>query len=131
MPPKEGGGGSRLKRQNRSHDPLTRTTTTQPSIASQTGRNRLAPKPAQSGFTIAPLILEGVKFNKMELNDIIKQKFGNVKINDIQSSRTGAFTIQSSDVQSFNQLLNELSTVMQQPRSSSPAQFSALRTQKK
>ena len=112
MPPKPGGGGSRHSRRNQSLNPHTRARTTQPSIASQAGSNRLAPKPAQSGFSIAPLILERAKLNKMELNDIIKQKFAHVKISDIQCSRSGIFTIQSSDVQSFNQLLNELSTVM-------------------
>ena len=29
-------------------------------------------------------ILEGVKLNKMNVNDIIKQKFGKARINDIQ-----------------------------------------------
>lgn len=118
MPPKNGGNGSRQARRNHSLDqrtqPRTTTTTTaiKPSIASQAGKNRLAPKLAQSGFSIAPLILEGVKLNKMELNDVIKQKFGDVKIRDIQGSRTGTFTIQASDIQSFNKLLNELQTTM-------------------
>lgn len=117
MPPKNGGNSSRPVRRNHSLDlhrqPRTTTTTaTKPSIASQAGKNRLAPKLAQSGLSIAPLILEGVKLNKMELNDVIKQKFDGVKIRDIQGSRTGIFTIQASDVQSFNKLLNELQTTM-------------------
>lgn len=117
MPPKNGGNGSRLPRRNHSLDTrvqsrTTTTTTTKPSIASQAGKNRLAIKSTQSGFNIAPLILEGVKLNKMELNDVIKQKFGGVTIRDIQGSRTGIFTIQASDVQSFNKLLNELQATM-------------------
>jgi hypothetical protein len=78
----------------------------------QAGQFSLAGKTNQSKFAIAPLILEGVKLNKLELNDILKQQLNDVKIADIQLARSGAFTIYSTDVQSFNRLLNELASII-------------------
>ncbi|CAF1503255.1 unnamed protein product [Adineta steineri] len=67
---------------------------------------------SRSKFNIAPLVLEGVKLNKLQLNDMIKQQFKDLRISDIQLSRAGIFTIQASDVNSFNRLLNELTPLL-------------------
>lgn len=107
MPPKTGGGGNSHDRRNHSADARSRAKASKPSMG-HGGRSLLALRPAQSIFSIAPLILEGVSINKMLLNDLIKQNFGDVKINNIQCSRTGTFTIQAGDVKSFNLILNEL-----------------------
>ena len=69
-------------------------------------------KLAKRNFSIAPLILEGVNLNKLQLNDIIKQQLDGVKIADIQLGRTGIFTLYANDVQSFNRLLNELTSIL-------------------
>ena len=66
----------------------------------------------QSKFNIAPLILEGVKLSKLQLNDIIKQYLKELRISEIQLSRTGNFTLYASDVSSFNRLLNELTSFL-------------------
>ncbi|CAF4684098.1 unnamed protein product [Rotaria sp. Silwood2] len=66
----------------------------------------------QSNFSIAPLILDGVKLNKLQLNDVIKQHLKDLRISDIQLSRTGNFTIYAADVRSFNHLLNELTPLL-------------------
>lgn len=108
MPPKAGGGGggNSHNRRNHSADVRSRAKASRPSMG-QVGKFSMAAKPIQPNFNISPLILEGVNLNKIQLNDILKQNFGDVKISNIQSSRTGAFTIQASDVKSFNMLLNE------------------------
>ncbi|CAF4679021.1 unnamed protein product, partial [Rotaria sp. Silwood2] len=54
----------------------------------------------------------GVKLNKLQLNDVIKQHLKDLRISDIQLSRTGNFTIYAADVRSFNHLLNELTPLL-------------------
>ncbi len=66
--------------------------------------NTTAPKT----FTVAPLIIEGVNMNKLEMNDLIKKEFSQIKLNNILLSRKGVFTLQAMDVSSFNIILNEL-----------------------
>jgi len=119
MPPKTGGGG-RSKKRYKSLDNQPRQTTTTTSTQStqsaqktrHVGDSSMVNKNNQRNFTIAPLILEGVKLNKLQLNDIIKQQLNDVKISDIQLGRSGNFTIYSTDVKSFNCLLNDLTSIL-------------------
>ncbi|CAF2924253.1 unnamed protein product [Rotaria sp. Silwood2] len=123
MPPKKGGTGANKQRQHLfnsinaqqgqtavadvgetmaiSHSPRTKAST-----GTKAGLNK------QSNFSIAPLILEGVKLNKLQLNDVIKQHLKDLRISDIQLSRAGNFTIYAIDVNSFNRLLNELTPIL-------------------
>jgi hypothetical protein len=55
---------------------------------------------------------EGVNLNKLQLNDSLKQHLNDVKVNDIQLSRSGAFTLYASDVSSFNRLLNDFTSIL-------------------
>ena len=111
MAPKSAGGGAAGKKRNRSLD-----TPSSQSTASRgpgfNGKPLLAGKPSLSKFTIAPLILDGVKVNKLQLNDLLKQHLNDVKVNDIQLSRSGSFTLYASDVSSFNRLLNDFTTIL-------------------
>jgi hypothetical protein len=110
MPPKTGGGGGAKKR-NQSLDQQPRQSAMTHG-AVHVGKKPLAGKPSQSKFNIAPLILEGVKVNKLQLNDSLKQHLNDVKVNDIQLSRAGAFTLYASDVSSFNRLLNDFTSIL-------------------
>lgn len=114
MPPKAGGGGAGGRRRNRSLDnqPRPSVTTTNKQRTGHAGNSSVASKISQQNFSIAPLILEGVKLNKLELNDILKQQLNDVKIADIQLARSGAFTLYTSDVKSFNRILNELASIL-------------------
>lgn len=115
MPPKTGGGGTGAKKRNRSLDNQLRQTTTTTTSTLKTGHVGNSPmvtKVNQRNFSIAPLILEGVKLNKLQLNDILRQQLKDVKIANIQLARSGAFTIYAIDVQSFNRLLNEMSSTL-------------------
>ncbi|CAF2079750.1 unnamed protein product, partial [Rotaria magnacalcarata] len=69
-------------------------------------------KSSQPKFTIAPLIIEGVKISKLQLDDLLKQHLNDIKIRDIQLSRSGSFTLYASDVSSFNRLLNEFTIIL-------------------
>ncbi len=42
----------------------------------------------------------------------MKQHLNDVKISDIQLSRSGSFTLYASDVSSFNRLLNDLTSIV-------------------
>jgi len=72
----------------------------------------LASASSQSKFVIAPLVVEGISFNKLQLNDILKQQMSDIKLTDIQLSRAGIFTLYAADVKSFNRLLNDLPTIL-------------------
>ncbi|CAF3678650.1 unnamed protein product [Rotaria sp. Silwood1] len=117
MPPKTGGGGTGGnginggKKRNRSLDDQPRPSNTSHTVV-HVGKKSLAGKSNQSKFSIAPLILEGVMLNKLQLNDILKQQLSDVKISDIQLGRTGIFTLYAIDVQSFNRLLNDLTPIL-------------------
>ncbi|CAF1382748.1 unnamed protein product [Rotaria sp. Silwood1] len=90
-----------------SHIPRTKASaTTKTSSVTKAGLIK------QSNFSIAPLILEGVKLHKLQLNDVIKQHLKDLRISDIQLSRSGHFTIYAADVSSFNRLLNELTPIL-------------------
>jgi hypothetical protein len=67
----------------------------------------------QSNFSIAPLILEGVKLAKLELNDLLKEHMPEAKISDIQLNKAGTFTLFFVDVTSFNKVLNDLAPTLQ------------------
>lgn len=129
MPPKKGGKGDNNAVQNGDNgmnlqDALTATAGDPETMAvSLVSRTKVAAKTknfprtkadakVQSKFNIAPLILEGVKLNKLQLNDVIKQHLKDLRISDIQLSKTGIFTLYASDVSSFNRLLNELTSVL-------------------
>ena len=115
MPPKRrGGGGNSIGAVGRD-DNLRQTPTLingLQSHGSQGAKNPLAAKKNQSKFQIAPLVLEGVQLNKMQLNDIIKQHLKEIRISDIQLSRAGIFTLYATDVSSFNRLLNEFTLIL-------------------
>ena len=110
MPPK---GGQIKGKRSESANNQQRTTNTQgqQGIVSPTVVTR-PNRPTQPQFGIAPLILEGAKLNKLQLNDLLKIHLAEVKLNNIQLARNGNFTIYANDVKSFNQLLNELSTTL-------------------
>ncbi|CAF2105467.1 unnamed protein product [Rotaria magnacalcarata] len=55
---------------------------------------------------------EGVKISKLQLDDLLKQHLNDIKIRDIQLSRSGSFTLYASDVSSFNRLLNEFTIIL-------------------
>ncbi|CAF2127834.1 unnamed protein product [Rotaria magnacalcarata] len=48
----------------------------------------------------------------MQVTDLIKKHLKDIRVNDIQLSRTGMFTIYASDVSSFNRLLNEFTAIL-------------------
>ena len=110
MPPKTGGNGTVPKKRIQSLDTVHRRTTVNP--GSRAGKPQLAAKPNQSNFSIAPLILEGVKAGKLELNDLLKHQLPDAKINDIQLNRSGTFTLYFVEVNSFNKVLNELPALL-------------------
>lgn len=114
MPPRKGGRGG-VGVQKRKQNPVNENQSRQPTAPnindSQGIRNTLAAKTNQSKLTIAPLILEGVKLNKLQLNDMLKQHLNDVKLSDIQLSRAGSFTLYASDVRSFNCLLNDCTSI--------------------
>jgi len=68
MPPKNGGGGAGARKRNHSVNSQPRQQLTA-NNAAHVGKPLLAGKPSQPKFNIAPLILEGVKVNKLQLND--------------------------------------------------------------
>ncbi|CAF1686847.1 unnamed protein product, partial [Adineta ricciae] len=113
MPAKAGGGtgASRSRRNISADNKAQQSATTQQN--GHVGRSSIAKTTSQPKFNIAPLILEGVKINKIQLNDILKQHLSDVRIKDIQLSRTGIFTLYSADVKSFNRLLNELTAILE------------------
>ena len=111
MPPKTGGNGTVPKKRISSVD-TGRRRATAANPGATAGKNSLANKPNQSNFSIAPLILEGVKAGKLELNDLLKHQLPEAKISDIQLNRSGTFTLYFVEVNSFNKVLNELPTIL-------------------
>jgi hypothetical protein len=67
---------------------------------------------AAAKFTMAPLVLEGAKMNKLQLNDFMKTHLNEVKLHNIQLNRTGTFTLYAADIKSFNKLLNDLTNAL-------------------
>jgi len=113
MPPKTGGGGGKKRNRSLDDDPRHPTnTTTSTQRTGHVGSRSLVDKPSQRNFSIAPLIVEGTKLNKLQLNDILKAQLHGIKMADIQLARSGNFTLYASDVQSFNRLLNELTSIL-------------------
>jgi hypothetical protein len=95
---RRGGGGIGSKQRTRSVEVQSQSSSSGQKIG-HVGRNTLAGRTSQPKFNIAPLILEGVKVNKLQLNDILKQHLKDVKVNDIQLSPYGSFTLYASDRQ--------------------------------
>ncbi len=111
MPPKKGGIGGTGKR-GQSHDNQIKTR--QPHTTNndtQKITNLSTTSPNQSKFFISPVILEGVSLNKLQLNNVLKKHVSDIKVYDIQIARSGIFTIYATDVNSFNRLLNDFTTV--------------------
>jgi hypothetical protein len=113
MPPKRGVGVGAGGGRSASRDSSIRT----PQSANYKnkgpqGNGPLATAKDQPKFFVAPLVVEGVALNKLQVNDLLKQKLVGVRISDIQLSRTGIFTIYAADVISFNRVLNELPAVL-------------------
>ncbi|CAF1540484.1 unnamed protein product, partial [Adineta ricciae] len=73
MPAKAGGGtgASRSRRNINADNKAQQSATTQQN--EHVGRSSIAKTTSQPKFNIAPLILEGAKINKIQLNDILKQ----------------------------------------------------------
>ncbi|CAF2110066.1 unnamed protein product [Rotaria magnacalcarata] len=67
---------------------------------------------SQTKSPIAPLILEGAKLTKMQVSDLIKKHFKDIRVDDIQLSHTGLFALYASDVSSFNRLFNEFTAIL-------------------
>ncbi|CAF2785617.1 unnamed protein product [Rotaria sp. Silwood2] len=129
MPPKKGRTGANKQRQDsinsvnaeqgqttvddvRGTMAMSHSLRTKNSLGTKTSSGTKAGLKKQSNFSTAPLILEGVKLNKLQLSNIIKQHLKNLRISDIQLSRTGIFTIYAVDANSFNRLLNELTPIL-------------------
>lgn len=112
MPPKGGGGGPGPRRRDFSLDNSQRRLPIGNNNGPRALGNPLAAGGNQSKFSIAPLILEGVKMNKIQLNDLLKQAVSDIKLSDIQISRAGIFTLYAADVKSFNRLLNDFPTIL-------------------
>ncbi|CAF3196343.1 unnamed protein product [Rotaria sp. Silwood2] len=108
MPPKRGGGGS--NKRSKSRDKARQLTTT--TNDTQLIKNLSTSTSSQSKFTIAPLIIEGARLKKLELNDLIKKHMTDVRVCDIQLSRSGIFTLYAADVNSFNRLLNDFTQIL-------------------
>lgn len=123
MPPKKGGTGGNKQGQgginvvNSQQPPTTSCGDGQTKAMNHGLKTKDFPgtkvdQKIQSKFNIAPLILEGVKLNKLQLNDFLKQHLKDLRISDIQLSRSGIFTLYAADVKSFNRLLNELTPIL-------------------
>ena len=113
MPPKRAVGGGAAAGRSASRDGSIGT----PQSANYKNKGpqgpvSLALKKGESKFSVAPLVIEGVTLNKLQVNDLLKQKLGGVRISDIQLSRTGIVTIYGADVTSFSRLLNEFTAVL-------------------
>ncbi|CAF0956254.1 unnamed protein product [Didymodactylos carnosus] len=113
MAPKKGGGGDGVGTtyRTRSLDNQSQPTNSRENTR-HVGKSPFAGRTSQSKFNVAPLILEGVKVNKLQLNDLLKRHLNDVKVNDIQLSRSGAFTLNASNVSLFNRLLNDFTTII-------------------
>jgi hypothetical protein len=112
MPPKKGGvGGTGKRDQSRDNQIKTRQPYTT-NNDTQKITNLSTTSSDQSKFFISPLILEGVSLNKLRLNDVLKQHLSDIKVYDIQIARSGIFTIHTTDVNSFNRLLNDFTGVL-------------------
>ncbi|CAF4171465.1 unnamed protein product [Rotaria magnacalcarata] len=110
MPPKKGGDASKRKKVNMEKN------------GQNPGQKKtpLANNTSQTKSPIAPLILEGAKLTKMQVSDLIKKHLQDIRVNDIQLSRTGIFTLYASDVSSFNRILNEFTAILATNGQTSP-----------
>jgi hypothetical protein len=94
MPPKGAGVGLSPKMRNQSVEVSLRQaiTTTLGGQGNLSTSKTTTNAPERAKFTIAPLVLEGAKINKLQLNDFIKAHLNEVKVQNIQLNRTGTFT---------------------------------------
>jgi hypothetical protein len=114
MPPKGAGVGLGLKRRNQSVEVSLRQaiTTTLGGQGNLSASKTTTNAPERAKFTIAPLVLEGAKMGKLQLNDFIKAHLNEVKVENIQLNRTGTFTLYTADIKSYNKLLNDLTPAL-------------------
>jgi hypothetical protein len=105
--PQRGRGNSRTRGQ-RGGGRLTVET----SLRATAQSNHQRSQASKTEFKIAPLILEGVTTNKIELNKFLQTHFAELKMTDIQANRAGSFTLYATDVKSFNRLLTELPIIL-------------------
>jgi hypothetical protein len=54
--------------------------------------NLSTPTVYQSKFSTSPLMIEGVRLNKLQLNDMLKQHLNYIEVYDVQLVRSGTFT---------------------------------------
>lgn len=115
MPPKTGGNGPPPKKGNQGMVDGGRRSLSVDTAGPGPRINRkpLVGRPNQSNMSIAPLILEGVKLAKMELNDMLKVLLPEARLSDIQLNKAGSFTLSCVDVNSFNKVLKELAQTLQ------------------
>jgi hypothetical protein len=107
MPPKAAGAAPGPKKRNQGPDNGKRGPPSS-SVVQPAQDPRLASASSQSKFIVAPLVVEGTNFNKLQFNDMIKLQMSDIRLTDIQLSRAGIFTLYAADVKSFNRLLNDL-----------------------
>jgi hypothetical protein len=111
MPPKKG-GGVRGRKKNEQDNSRTTTPTTNTTQRLEIVEEKRQITNIKNSFEVAPLIVEVESFTKVRLNLLIKNHLPDVKVSNIQVNRPNGFTIYPKDVKSFNQLLNELSTII-------------------
>ncbi|CAF4128989.1 unnamed protein product, partial [Rotaria sordida] len=104
MPPKK--GGTNLSKQGQNLVNGENVIQGQTAVADVGGTMTMSHGPRTKALA------EGVKLNKLQLNDVIKQHLKDLRISDIQLSRAGIFTLYATDVSSFNRLLNELTPIL-------------------
>ena len=76
------------------------------------GENRARPNlPIE--FGICPLRLEVESLTKVKLSHLIENKLLEVQVTNIHADKTNFFTIYVNDVKSFNQILNDLTLIIQ------------------
>jgi hypothetical protein len=114
MPPEGAGVGLGPKSRNQSVEVSLRQaiTTTLGGLGNLSTSKTKTNAPERAKFTIAPLVLERAKMNKLQLNDFIEAHLNQVKVQNIQLNLTGTFTLCTADIRSFNKLLNDLTPAL-------------------
>jgi hypothetical protein len=112
MPPRRGGGVRERRKPEQNNSRTGKPTTITPlnNLTDDSNRQTTHSKP---NYEIAPLIVETESLTKVKLSYLIKNHMPEVNISNIQLNRPNTFTLYANDVKSFNQLLNELPTVIQ------------------
>ncbi|CAF1296399.1 unnamed protein product [Rotaria sp. Silwood1] len=112
MPPKRG-GGLRGRRKGEQDNSKSNTLTTNTPQQPTTIEEKQQTTNIKFEFGIAPLILEAKSLTKVKINQLIKNHLPDVKVSNIQVNRPNTFTLYANDVKSFNRLLNDLTSIIQ------------------